>query len=281
MTTTYEELLVNGLADALRLSGKTLKPVFSELPKTDAVLFSIFDRLPDDQNLTDFSTVFGQILTAQQPGMMVDIAEQNYAKPQNWLTKDEHKIAKYTPDRTDITTALQNSPSISFQSDAQDMTTAQALSQPPLTSSGAGLLPKDVNWTNTKIQSFSVKLAHASMMPIRQGGWFTPGVFASAYKNKDWVPNKDGVTWDSVFGPGGSATSLSTNVLVGAGLDIELTVSSRDKTNLSDDVAWPFSQRVDGGVASADLALTISLTTPADVPLLLAIEVQPTAVLFG
>jgi len=281
MTNAYEEFIADGIATALNKSSASLQPVFSELPGDDADIFSLFDLVPSDTDPTNFSTVFGQILTAQPESPFLPIAKSNFENPDNWLMPDTQKIAKYTPTRDEIVSTIKNSPSISFHSNAQEQARSVEIIRPKLPSLENGILPNDVDWSKAKVQSYSLHLEHAALMSIRQGAWFNPSVFSNAYSNKNWEPNPSDVTWDNVFGEGGSLTSISTGAVVGAGMNLQMTIVSEDKNGPTSEPVWPFSGNIQGGVFNATLSLEISVTTPKSIPLLLALENHTVAELFG
>lgn len=278
MTTNYEDVLRAEIASAFQTDAASLQPVLSELPHDDAQIFSLFDGVSSDNDALDFSTVFGQILTAQSPGPLLEIAKQNFAQPSNWLTVGKQQIARYTPIRSDIVRAIDNGRSIDHKSDARHQT---GFSGSSVSGPGFELLPKGIDWTNTQIRSFQLDIDHAAQMSVRQGSWFNPGVFAMAYKSKNWVPNPTHTTWDSVFGPHGALKRIPTGVLVGAGLTLQMTITSLDHKDMAANPAWPFAEVVQGGSSTTEMTLDITVTTPPSVPLLLGFQVQTVAALLG
>ncbi|WP_299612716.1 hypothetical protein [uncultured Tateyamaria sp.] len=278
MTTRYEDVLIAAIASAIQADTASLRPVFSELPHDDAQLFSLFDTVSPDADALDFSTVFGQILTAQPPSPLLSVAKQNFAQPSNWLTAGTRQIAKYAPTRSDIVQSIDTGPSIEHRFDGHGQEDARGLSGLTVSDAGFRLLPRGVDWTNARIQSLKLDLRHVALTPIRQGAWFNQGVFAMAHSNQQWVPNPTHTTWDSVFGPEGALQRVPTSVLVGSGLDLQITITSEDEWDVVIPPEWPLAKAV---TTTADMTVTITVTTTPSEPLLLGLQDQAVADLLG
>lgn len=289
MTTTYEEVLIDGLAQGLELEASILRLFPSLLPTDDTELFPLFNLLPGSGMTLDpqgnrFSDTYKSLLDAQPPRMSKTLAEKNFEKSSYWLTKPPGQgIPLFTPTSENLKQQVGTGGpvTISFgSSTARDLVQASLPSFPHLKVKSHGLEVE--GRTTRKTVSFQLHLDHVANFNLRFGAWFNQALFTSSYQNKKWETGPHKPTWDDIFGPDGTLTYVTTGVIAGAGMILKITVNGivhEDSTG--DPPIWPFVKPGPKCEFTAEDTLEIRIKTPATEYLLLALRAQTTKSLLG
>ncbi len=258
MKNEYEKLIFDGIASGLSLDFANLRlfPVVSVLPDENADLFTLLDIVPGSglifktNDVPNFSAIYWELLEAQKPSLMNNLAITNYKKKQYWIDGPSAKgVPIYTPSSSDVKNSIARGSSVDITIDSSNY--------PPLDVSLFPSYPSIVlNHTFLSFnrvangERFILKLHFDKTvnLPIRAAGWFSSGAFNSAYHNQDaWVAGGDNVTWDALFGKNGILKYINTGLLVAMGITIELQVFGNYDENVvkalqnnPDLTVWPF-----------------------------------------
>jgi hypothetical protein len=129
------------------------------------------------------------------------------------------------------------------------------------------------------------------------GAWYDSGAFGLAYSAQSgapWNSANTEVTWPKTFGPNGNMQRFASSLIVVSGMKITATsgyaFGSADQSTINQNSSsgfWPFYS---GGSSSTTTTshsfnqagnLTISISSPDNVPLLIGMIVLPVAQYLG
>lgn len=145
--------------------------------------------------------------------------------------------------------------------------------------------------------SVSVQFNHALTFVPVPGAWYDSGAFGLAYANQSgspWNPHDTEVTWPTTFGPSGNLQRFASSLVVVSGMKIVATsahaFSEADQTTINNNSSggfWPFYSSSSSSSTTTSHSfskagnLTITTSSPANVPVLLGRIVLPAAKFLG
>lgn len=258
MKNEYENLIFDGIASGLSLDIANLRlfPVVSVLPDNDADLFTLLDIVPGSglifktNNVPNFSETYWNLLEAQKPSMMNNLAITNYKKKQYWIEgPSATEVPIYTPSCSDVKNSIATGSSVDITIDSDNYPLPDVLFFPSYPSIVVNQTFLNFNRVANG-QRFILRLHfdNTANIPLKPAGWFTSGAFNYAYHNKSaWVTGGDKVTWDALFGKNGILKYINSGLLVAMGITIELQVFGNYDENVvkalqnnPDLTVWPF-----------------------------------------
>jgi hypothetical protein len=145
--------------------------------------------------------------------------------------------------------------------------------------------------------TFKMSFDHAlTFLPV-PGAWFESSALGLAFGTQSgapWNPADTEITWANTFGPNGNMQRFASSLIVVSGMNIEVTsatqFSGSDQTTIEQNKGhgfWPFYKKNSSSVITTNTSfndqhqLTISQTSPPNVPILIGRTVLPAAQYVG
>jgi hypothetical protein len=282
MITSYEELIISEIASSLSIDLTSLRwfPIIPVLPETDCDLFSLFDIVPSqgftfrgNDNTPKFSTLYGELLQAQKSSFINELAIKNFQNQKYWLNCNSIEVPIYVPNDADLVTAVGDGSSFDFTFDSTNYPSAQIK---PFPAYPSFVINQPFLYFNETAMDerfvFSLQFDKLVHIPLQSGSWFTSSAFVTAYKNKANWQTGSAVTWDSLFGKGGTLNYVTNGILAASGMILTIqSYGNYDESTLNDlksnqqTSVWPFYMNPENTtqdfVLGDDGSITITVKT--------------------
>ena len=216
---------------------------------TDEPLFLWYNQVPTDDFFYTpteymFSYCFNQILESQNESALLNMAKLNYDNDSYWLNSSTLRVPMFQPDQNQVASAIANASSFDYSFDAK-------ISNDSLNFSNSFLVFLEKLASNIAFDkvNFNLHFDALASVPFSPKGWFTPSVFAIAYKNKSSWNSSSSTTWDTLFGSDGELQFLNTELVVGSGLTVKIVLYGNYSVNEFEAIKeflneiWPFNMQ--------------------------------------